>query len=67
MNDVLFNGHLLLERRLDGAQNQILPASEIARKFGLECLPNAARRQLLPRADGSANEFHSCGLDENVT
>ena len=52
----IFVANFELERCLDGAHNQILPRPQIAREFGFERLPNAARRQLLSRADGGADE-----------
>jgi hypothetical protein len=51
-----FTAHFLCQRSLDGAQNQILPRPQIARELGLERQTNAARRQLLARADGGADE-----------
>jgi hypothetical protein len=56
--------NFLLERRLHGAQNQILPRRQIARKYSLEGLPNAARRQLFARADGGADEARHGSLEK---
>ena len=53
----------LLEHCLNGAQNQILVRPQIASKFSLERLPNAARRQLLASADGGADESCDRGLE----
>ncbi len=53
----------LLERCVDDAQNQISGRPEIARKFSLECLPNAARRQFFVRTDRGADESRDSSLD----
>ncbi len=52
-----------LERCLDGAQNQVFARPQIAREISLERAPNAARRQLCPRADGGADELRDGALD----
>jgi hypothetical protein len=57
---------LIFERRLNGAQNQILPRAEIARKPSFERSPNAARRQFLARADRGENELRDGGLESVV-
>ena len=57
----LFKAYFLLERCLDRAQNKILHCPQIACKFRLERLPNAASRQYLPRADGGADVSRDCG------
>ena len=57
---------LFLERGSDGAQNQILFRSQIAREFRLERLPNAARRQLFACADGSADQPRHRGFEDTV-
>ena len=48
--------HSLLERCMDGAYNHIPMRPQVASKFSLERLPNAARRQFVACADSGANE-----------
>ncbi len=61
--DRLLIAHFAGERGLDGAQNQILLSPQVAREFSFEHLSNAARRELLPRENGSADETRDSSLE----
>ena len=54
---------IVVKRRLNGAQNQILPRAEIAREPRLERLPNAFRREFLASADRGLNELSDCRFE----
>jgi hypothetical protein len=63
----LFAAHFdLIERCLDGEQNQLLSRAQIACVFCLELQPHAASQQLCSYAHGVADELRDCDLEDLV-
>ncbi len=66
LNTIEWLNIIFRERCSDGAQNQILLCTEIARELGLERSTNAARREFLACADRGVDELSDGGLERVV-